>query len=339
MSNLIESSASRETSSRGRGLLVGYVRPPKLSREEMGDILVLRSDIPLTDFLLSLGLIFTPAILMYAYSSVFTGIACVLLNIHTFNRFAQLVHAADHSGMFPDKRWDGIVGRISGYFLGYSQDGHKDAHDAHHVFLNTDQDADRVWCVPEARVGALFRGWMRDILLISALYRFLQYFPKDKDQPSAKKSKRGMLRAAKLLLPIALLQLVILAEYALLAGIQYYFLFYIAPLFILYPAQIRLRSTVEHSFAPGYECATPKDRRIIRSVKAHPVERFLVAPLGIEYHYEHHVLPAMPYYNAPRLRTLLADKGFSVPLADGYFAFIWNKWRLERALAAPPRTN
>lgn len=318
------------------GLEIGYIRPPKLTREEMAEVMAPRWDIPLTHFGISVVLVFVPAVLMYVYPTAWMAVICVLLNMHTFNRFAQLVHAADHSGMFPDKRWDEVAGRISGYFLGYSQEGHKEAHDAHHVFLNTDQDADRVWCDPEAPVSALFRGWVRDFFLISALRRFLQYVPSRKDRvsASAEQANGGLWRVIKLFTPIAFVQLTVLAEYALLPGTQYYFLFYVLPLFVLYPAQIRLRSTVEHSFAPGYTCPTPKDRRIIRSVRANPVERFLIAPLGIEYHYEHHVLAAMPYYNAPKLRKLLAEKGFAVPTADGYFGFIWNKWRAERTLSA-----
>jgi fatty acid desaturase len=57
-----------------------------------------------------------------------------------------------------------------------------------------------------------------------------------------------------------------------------------------------------------------------------------MAPLNGEYHYEHHMVPAMPYYNAPRLRQILEAKGFAVPLANGYCAFIWNKWLVERDL-------
>lgn len=50
----------------------------------------------------------------------------------------------------------------------------------------------------------------------------------------------------------------------------------------------------------------------------------------MEYHFEHHLLPAVPYYNLPRARKMLEENGFEVPTAPGYFGYVVSKWRTER---------
>ena len=69
-----------------------------------------------------------------------------------------------------------------------------------------------------------------------------------------------------------------------------------------------------------------------RSIRANLPERLLIAPLLIHYHFEHHLLPGVPYYNLPLAQKVLAQKGLDVPMAPGYFAFVFRRWRDERRL-------
>lgn len=268
-------------------------------------------------------------------------IACVLLNLHCFNRFGQIVHGSDHAGLFANKHWDAIIGKISSAFLGYTRDGHQATHNEHHVFLNTERDGDRVWCEPEAPVSSLFRGWLRDIFLISAFYRFFQYSAGVDNETSSKAPAKEEGVFARIfrrevfvaLAPAVPVQLAVMLAYAATAGVQYYFLLYILPILTLYPAQIRLRSQSEHSFPPGEDGKTPAfDRRTTRSTKGSWFLRFVVAPIYLDHHYEHHALPNVPYYNLPRVRRLLEQKGYAIPYGPGYLAFIWEKWRAERRI-------
>jgi fatty acid desaturase len=328
----------------GRGQETAIQQIPKLSIEERRELLTTRNDIPLRDFFATLALVFLSPILMAIYPSVPMGIVCALVNLHTFSRFANIVHCSGHSCLLADKRWEPHVGRISGYFLGYVREGHHDAHDAHHLYLNTARDGDRAFCEPEAKFDTVLRGLVYDFLLVTAIRRFLQYIPGNGKKNG---SALAMVKEAGLALPkllplfasAAFFQLALLSAYVIAGhfsiwvGLQYYLLLYILPLCILYPAMIRLRSNVEHSFVPGYRYSTQQERRVVRSTKPNLFEKFIFAPLNIEYHYEHHLLPAMPYYNAPKLRRLLEDKGFSIPIAKGYVSFMWRKWLAERDLA------
>jgi fatty acid desaturase len=135
--------------------------------------------------------------------------------------------------------------------------------------------------------------------------------------------------------PVIPVQLGLLALYWWIAGPYYYFLFHILPLVTIYPAVIRLRSTVEHSFPIGYTTADAEQSWVTRSTDANWLERFVIAPLDGHYHFEHHLLPGVPYYNLAKAHFMIAEKGFKVPTAPGYFGFFLDKWRQERDLAAP----
>lgn len=319
-----------------------------LSRAEMQEILGRRDDLPLFHFSVSVLLVFALPFLFALYPGVLTGVICALFNLHAYNRFAQFVHGSDHAALLKNARWNAAVGKLAGYFLGYAREGHKATHNEHHLYLNTEKDADRVWCEPEAKVESMFRGWLRDFFLISAFQRFFQYSSGvgQRDRPSQGENakllriKRALsLEAAIALAPAVLIQGALVLAYWFAGGVQYYLLLYALPIITLYPALIRLRSNVEHAFDPGFQPRTPQERRVVRSIKANWFERFVMAPIYVEYHYEHHLLPNLPYYNSPRMRQLLLDKGFEIPLAKGYFAFIWKKWRTERAMARTAATT
>jgi fatty acid desaturase len=321
------------------------LRAPQFTREELSEAMRARNDVPLFDFAMTVALAFVPPLALYLYPSIWVGILCAILNIHVFNRCAQIVHGSDHDALFANKKFDHIIGQVAGYFVGYQRQGHKETHDEHHLYLNSERDADRVWCEPEAKVSSMARGWIRDALLISAVRRFVQYVPGRFSQPGDAVEKpafgkrlRSFWGMAISFAPVALVQSILVLAYVAAAdfdpviGIVYYLLIHVATLFVLYPMQIRIRSNVEHSFVPGYQCVTSQDRRVVRSVDASWLERMIIAPLNGQYHYEHHLVPYMPYYNAPRVREILRQKGFRIPLANGYVSFIWRKWRLERQM-------
>jgi fatty acid desaturase len=314
---------------------------PGLDLEELRELLRTCDDVPLRHLAVTVALAFVPPPALYAYPSTSTAILGALVNVHMFNRCGQMVHNSDHGCLFSDERLGLIVGRISGYFVGYLQQGHQETHNGHHLHLNSRLDPDRLWC---AGTSSVLRGWLRDLFLVSAVARFLQYIP---DMPGTirlageVRNAHGAARLAALgisFAPVALLQLGLMAAYlaaagfAIGSGIEYYLLTYVAPLLVLYLAQARLRSNVEHAYIPGYRCLAPEDAGVVRSVAPNWLEKLIMAPLNYEYHFEHHLYPTMLYYNAPKLRRIVDSKGYIVPIAKGYASLLLRKWRAEREL-------
>ncbi len=263
-----------------------------------------------------------------------TFVVCFLLSVRTFNCFAQLVHSSDHGGLFADSRLNRVVGNLCAYCLGYTRSGHRLAHLQHHQYLNTPRDPDRIWGAPDQPTRDLLRMWLRDLLFLSALERLLQYWQSDRKNFSVSPWKtltvRFLVDGARSMFPVVVTQGLIFGLYAVLLGPLYYLGLYVLPILTLYPAQIRLRSTAEHSFDVGYRPVTAQDRWVSRSTDARWLERFIVSPLGIHYHFEHHLFPGVPHYNLPKVRKLLVTAGFPVPVTRGYLAFVVEKMRTER---------
>lgn len=304
-----------------------------ISKEKLLELSKLKPCRAAADYALTLVLI---ALVPVAYMLVphpAVLVSCVLLNLHCFNRFAQIIHSSDHGGLFNDTAMNAAFGNFASSFLGYARAGHQLSHQQHHIHLNTERDSDRIWGRPDESVAEMRALMLKDLTMVTALQRLLQYSQTDRKtyevSPWKKLSIAFVLQAARSMWLVAITQLALLAYYSATIGPAYYFLVYFLPIVTLYPAQIRMRTAVEHAFDEGYVPANLDAVWVTRSTDANVIERFLFAPLDIPYHFEHHLLPSVPYYNLSKLRRILEAKEFNVPLAPGYIAFIRRRARLE----------
>ena len=312
------------------------LRAADLSRAEIQELHRMRDGVAWLHFGGALATTAAVPLLYLAFPYPLTAALCVLLSIHNFNCFAQVVHGAGHGKFLKRSAWNEFAGSVAAGFLGFALEGHALAHQIHHVQLNTEADSDRIWGRPEQPTTEIFRMWLFDIFLVSAFRRLLQYASSDRKgrAPAPGRGPKLGYVARKLIqgLPILAIQGTVIAYYAAVLGPEYYLYFYVLPILTIYPAQIRVRTACEHSFEPGYKPMTAEERWVSRSTRATLLERLIIAPLLIQYHFEHHLLPGVPYYNLPRARRVLAAKGFEVPLGPGYFAYLHQRWRHEKAL-------
>lgn len=307
----------------------------RLSTDDLRQLGRLEVAKPATDFVTTILLVAATPLLYYFFPHPLTFLFCVLLSLHNFSRFASMVHASDHGSFFPHPTANRWFGNACAYFMGYTRSGHQAAHQAHHSFLNTENDADRVWGAPDESIRQMIRSLLRDLFLISAAQRILQYSQADrrKYENSPWRSLRPafLLRGIRVQLPVIPVQLGLMAYYWALVGPQYYVYLYVLPMLTLYPAVIRIRSTVEHSFPVGYHPESGEQSWVVRSTRANFFERFVVAPLDGQFHFEHHLLPGMPYYRLSHVHALIESRGMTVPTSPGYFGFLIEKWREERS--------
>jgi fatty acid desaturase len=75
---------------------------------------------------------------------------------------------------------------------------------------------------------------------------------------------------------------------------------YITP----FPLFVRIRSLAEHGMLPRMTDMF----RNTRTTRAGMVARLFVAPMNVNYHLEHHVMAAVPYYRLPRLHAVLRER-------------------------------
>lgn len=276
-----------------------------------------------------------PHPLTFAFAFVFS--------IRTFNCFAQLVHMSDHGALFANPWANRAAGNIAASCLGYTRTGHRLAHLNHHLYLNTSRDPDRIWGAPDEPTRDLLRHWLRDLFFMSAIERLLQYSQADSRTfsvtPWKKLTPQFLIDGVARMYPVFVMQGMILAFYWVTLGFFYYVALWVLPILTFYPAQIRLRSTVEHSFDIGHQPVSPQDLWVTRSTVATFVERFVFAPFAIEYHFEHHLFPIVPHYNLHKVRRLLLDAGIAIPVVPGYLSFVFRKMRLEKLTLASGERN
>ncbi len=298
----------------------------ELSRIPVGRVAV--------DFLLAFASLAAVPVLYTLLPHPLTFVVCFVLSIRTFNCFAQLVHASDHGGLLPRPRLNMVAGSVCAWCLGYTRTGHRLAHLDHHLYLNTERDPDRIWGAPEQNARDLLRMWLRDVCFLTAMGRLLQYSQSDRESfmvaPWRSLTPSFLVRAVTSLTPVVVIQLIILSFYSVLLGPVYYLLLYVLPIMTVYPAQIRLRSTVEHSFDLGHVPVAPQERWIARSTRGSWPELLVFSPLGIQYHFEHHLFPGVPYPNLKKVQRLLVEHGVLVPLVPSYLGFVAGKLRSER---------
>ncbi len=265
------------------------------------------------------------------------AIPCVLLTIHNFNSLASIVHYCGHGKLFAGGRWNEIVGVVAAALMGYPRTGHALSHQTHHIYLNNEGDADLLFGQPDEPTASFFRMLLQDVFMISAVKRLLQYMQSDRKSYSATPwrtlSLRKLAGKIDIMLPALCAQAALVAYYWAVIGPEFYLYFYVLPVLTLYPAQIRLRSLSEHGFEAGYRPRTAEERWVTRSTAANLFERLVIVPLGGEHHFEHHLLPGVPYYNLPLARQILAARGFKIPLGPGYFRFVFRRWKQEQSLA------
>ena len=91
-----------------------------------------------------------------------------------------------------------------------------------------------------------------------------------------------------------------------------YFFFWFLPMITALQVLLRIRGIAEHA---GYQ-QNPDQRMNARTV-LNPIQTFIFAPHNVNYHIEHHLYPAVPYFKLPELHRLLKNKN-ALPEANIY---------------------
>ena len=210
-----------------------------------------------------------------------------------------LVHEAAHHRMFTHRTWsDVVVNLLAAFPIGVTVQAYRTHHFAHHRHLNTDKDPDWLqhqndfwrWPRPvsEAQRLMLKSSLGAHGLLWLAVFRLLSPWSRI----------RVLSRFEQVLFVLFVGGLV--SVLTLTSGWGYFLLLWVLPQFTLTFVLHHYRTVAEHLAVPNTH-----ELNASRTVVSSPLERFFVAPFGVNFHVEHHLFPGVPAYHLPRLHRLL----------------------------------
>ncbi len=233
----------------------------------------------------------------------------------------QLVHEGSHRLLAPSKAVNDRIGKwLCALPVGVNYEGYASGHVMHHAHTGTDLDppADtekyRNVDVGDWRLYALF---LKDLVGITALSVFLSYITSGRPKNNESGSPfSGVVKLAQLILVQGVL-LAVLFQF----NVVNYVLLWLVPAACFHMLLMRIRGIAEHGLNKQLSLhlespeegnfytrsfGTPKNRyRLFPLVW---VERALIGSLNVYYHHEHHLFPKVPFYNLPKLHSLVADQ-------------------------------
>lgn len=249
------------------------------------------------------------------------------------NAFAVQVHEASHGLLMKDRRWnDRFCNLLGGYWVLNDVASYWRVHSDHHTYLHeaTDPDLDLYLLPPGDRRGVL-RILLRDFFCLTALGRVRKYLRKRKETRPASPTAAAPGAELPHLAGKATAQLLVLGLFVRCfgagSGTALFALYWLTPLFCVFPVLIRIRISTEH-----YSDLLHADHPslfVSRTSVSNRLEEHLLGT-RMEYHFEHHLYPNLPYHQLARLHRLLVGAGFfdriegrDRVLSGGYIRF----WR------------
>lgn len=250
-------------------------------------------------------------------------LAILMIGISQHAMFV-LAHEATHYRLYETRWLNDLVGRFCGVLGGISMCTYRVTHRLHHNNLYGPEDPDTAihGGYPRGKTY-LLKKLGQDLVGWNAWKTFAYFFgapslntatnkairPMDDTSDALKRAARidrwlvvGFHLAAPLAIALAF------GGKALLA----YVLLWVLPLVTVLQPILRLRAIAEHGAVTDLSSPLTAARTNMLSGFGGALTRALFFPHHVNYHLEHHLYPAVPHYNLPRVHALLEERGLLV---------------------------
>lgn len=270
------------------------------------------------------AIILATAYFCLQYFHPLTYILAVLIIGARMHALAILMHDASHYRFLKNRKWNDLLTNLFILYPLFSTvEQYRQNHMKHHRHLNTDDDPD--WISKLGKKEFTFPKTKREFLVTLSSYLILYrgvrdaiWFLKRFQAPKESSDKAGLSKP-RLIFTLSLLVGLTVAN---LWG--YYLLFWVVPYFSTFFMFQYIRSVAEHYGELAYDNLLTSTR----SVKPNLLERFFIAPHQVGFHLEHHLYPAVPFYNLPQLHQLLMQNpeyNSQAHITQGYVIGLMNE--------------
>ncbi len=244
---------------------------------------------------------------------------------------AILMHDASHSTLFHSKWLNNVLGDyLCGSPIGININKYRKHHLIHHTKTGTEHDTDLSLSLSLPTTSlSLARKFVRDLCGLSGIKReiglFMMHIGLIKwtvasdivKLPQTGRTWRDYLREGTHNLWKTILFHLLLFTTLTISGHPWLYLAWIGSFLTTYSLFIRIRSMAEHA-CTAYNTNMFENTR---STRAGFLARATVAPLNVNYHIEHHVMPAVPYFRLPAMHAMLRERGL-VGSPPGYLGVL-----------------
>ena len=244
-----------------------------------------------------------------------------------------LAHDAAHYRLFQNRTLNDAAGRFIGSITGISMCAYRVVHRLHHNHLYGPQDPDIALHggYPRGK-GYLLRKLATDLAGLTAWKTYKYFFGAPAANATTREAQRPLddtspaLRRAALRDRWGILAFQVGAPIVVIAlfgwtGLLKYAVLWVLPAVTVLQVILRVRAICEHG-APR-DHASPLTAA--RTNLAGPLLRLVLFPHHVNYHIEHHLFPAVPHYNLPRLHEALRARGILENAELRTFVQTWHR--------------
>ena len=254
------------------------------------------------------------------------------------NALGVVMHEGSHGFLSRNRLInDRICNLGAAWWLGHSVEEYRPAHRLHHRYLGGERDPDRISSQIPPNRGALTLLLIQDLFGISAFRKALVIWSASKDSQVESGGWLGITGKATA-------QCLVIVQFSLLQGsltqgVLLYLAYWLFPVLCVFALIQRVKTLVEHYSPELWDPNTPL--WVARSSNSGAIQNHVLGA-QMEYHFEHHVVPTIPFAGLKKIHTRLVSEGTLDRLntgerershSGGYLQFMVGSFRSLRATA------
>lgn len=217
------------------------------------------------------------------------------------HRLSIFLHEALHFTLFSNKQLNRFVGSLSANMVFFKW-SYRKIHLKHHKHLGDDHDPDLINYVNyPSGLSFFLLDVVSNLSGISACKQFIKQnlIKKPKTNSSEIHYSESFL--------LIFTQTLIFILFYLLGHWWHYFILWVLPLITVAKTLAHFRNVAEHVLI---ENGNYRELERLRTIKSNILERFFFAPLGFNYHAEHHMFPGVPFHRLSSLSKIIREQSF-----------------------------